>query len=425
MGMVFFGQSQKGSVGWPLDLIPPMPLLGLPGLLHPSAQLSPTVRAVSIAAYAVIAAGLVGLYFWVLRKNTTTLERALAAFEACLISAYVLYFLKIGPSYQQWKFASYFPLPWGFVTIAACERTARALIARYRTGAQAAARPLGLMSAAIAVLICVAGNVVVHVRADYPASRWSGALRNLAAIDEMPEVRDVDVEMEPYGPTMMAAYFVRTKTLHMVNQNYYPSQPVMLDRVSSRRPYLRQDIDCVGVGHDAWAAIDGVGCLMREPPAIRFETDYPFKQTYLPIELGGFSGRETEGRWNGQSVVKLVVTADAQTAPVGEPAFVNLDLSPFLPGGVAGQRMRVTWGSTRAAEITLTAAGWVSLPVERRDWNGGPRLITLSLSMEFPDAATPSRFDPASKDDRALAVLFRQISFTKAPKGRIAPAAAR
>ena len=425
MGMVFLGQSQKGSVGWPLDLIPPTSLLGLPGLLHPSAQLSPAVQAASIAAYAVIAAGLVGLYFWVLRKDTTTLERALAGFEACLIGAYVLYFLKIGPSYQQWKFASYFPLPWGFVVIAACERTARALAAPYRTGAQAAARPLGVASAAIVALICVAGNVVVHVRADYPASRWSGALRNLAAIDGMPEVFDVDVEMERYGPTMMAAYFVRTKTLHMVNQNYYPSQPVALDRVSPRRPYLRQDIDCVGIGHDAWAAIDGVGCLMLEPPAVRFDTEYPFRQTYLPIELGGFSGREAEGRWNGQSAVKLVVTADAQAAPVEEPAFVNLDLAPFLPGGVAGQRMRVTWGNARSADMTLTAAGWVSLPVERRDWNGGPRLITLSLSMEFPDAAPPSRFDPASTDDRALAVLFRRISFTRAPLGRVAPADAR
>jgi hypothetical protein len=275
------------------------------------------------------------------------------------------------------------------------------------------------VSAAIVAVICVAGNTIVHVRADYPASRWNGALRNLAGIDAMPGIREVDVELEPYGPTMMAAYFIRTKTLHMVNENYYPAGPVALDRISPQRPYLLQDIDCVGVGHDAWKAIEGVGCLMLEPPAIRLGVGYPFRQTYLPIELGGFSGREPDGRWNGQSTVKIVVTADAQSAPLDEPAFVNLELTPFTPAGGAGQRLLLSWGRGRSAMTTLTAPGWISLPVDRRDWNGGPRLATLALAIELPDAAPPSRFDPASKDGRELAVFFRQLSVSRGPVGRV------
>ena len=56
--------------------------------------------------YLILAAILLVVYFWRDRATSSRLERTLAGVAAGTLVAYVLYYLRIGYSYQQWKFAS-------------------------------------------------------------------------------------------------------------------------------------------------------------------------------------------------------------------------------------------------------------------------------------------------------------------------------
>jgi hypothetical protein len=409
--------SKPGVAGWALDVISPFAILGFPGLAGRYVPATPDTRALQLFVFGFVAVALVGLYFFRFRDRTSVLERTLAGIGAGTLAAYVLYFLQQGPSYQQWKFASYFPMPWSFVVWAAAARLAMLSDRGRRVLASVhGARNVGIAIVLVAALLS-GGNMYLHFTREGPPLRFPGALARLSTLDEMPWIRELDVQMDQGGPTMLAAYFIRTKTLHMVSLSYYPPTPVSLQRVSRLRPYLVQNLSCFGAGHDKTMTIEGVGCLILEPPSIRLNTVYAFDRMYLPIDLDGLGPREEGGRWNTKTTVRVTVTADEKFVPLDQPAYLNLHMAPYVPPGHAGQRLVLSWGNGRTATATLDRGGWVSLPVERRDWASEPRLSTLTVSMDLPDAARRG-VDPTLKDGRPLAVFMAHVSLTAAPAGR-------
>jgi hypothetical protein len=405
--------SVKNAAGWPVNVISPFALFGVPGPVDQNLLKTPVEEGVSLAGFVVIAAVLLAVYFWRDRATTTRFERTLVGVAAGTLVAYVLYYQRTGYSYQQWKFASYFPWPWTFVTLAATARLMRPWAGLTRLVPMRARR----LAAPVAAILFVGGNLVTHELTDPGTVQLNGAIRNLAAIDRLSGFRDVSVDMDQLGPTMMAPYFIRTKTLHMVNPSYYQHTPVALDQISPQRPYFAQDVDCDGVGHDQVMTIEGLGCLIFAPPAVRFDTDYPFSRTYLPITLDGFHPRETGGRWNHAAHVQIEIMADDKDILLTPSAFANLHVSPLAVAGRPGQRMLIGWGRGRVAGALVTGDQWVSLPVGPADWRGSGRQRTLVVSIGLPDAVAPSLVGPRSNDRRPLAVFFGHLSVTAKPRG--------
>ncbi|MCX6550291.1 MAG: hypothetical protein NTY02_04655 [Acidobacteria bacterium] len=411
--------SQKGIAGWSMDLISPLALFGVPGPIDQDSPMTEEQRILSLSVLCVIAVALTVAFFWTHRTRTTVLERTFAGIAAGTLVAYCFYFLQLGPSYQQWKFASYFPLPWTFVVFAGGLRLVSLTPAAEKLTRTTAGRRGSVAVLATVAMAFVGGNMLIRARFDPQLLRPDGSLRNLASIDQLPSFRELYVQMDGTGPTMLAAYFIRTKTLHMVSRSHYAYSPVPVEVATDRRPFLIQRVSCADVGHDQTHTIEGVGCLLFAPPSIAFDRSYSLGRTFAPIALTGFSAREPSGRWNGQDAVEMAFTADVQQAPITGKAFINLHVSPHRPGNVAGQRLQLSWGDRRSASAWLTDPGWISLPLEWRDWVGGPRLATLIISMAFPDAVPASRFDPNSVDRRPLAVWFADASFSTTARGRV------
>jgi hypothetical protein len=411
--------SLPGVAGWPLDLISPLALFGVPGHFDLIAVSHPDRRPWALATLFLIALGLAALYFWRHRRSTTVAERVLAGFGAGTVLAYGAYFLLVGPTYQQWKFASYFTLPMTAVVLAGGLRLLALSSAGRRVMATARGRLLSTVLVVAAASGFVGGNVLVHAFREPPQQRWRAGIRNLARIDGMPSFRELDVSLDPNATTMLAAYFIRTKTLHMVNASYYPHAPVVLERVSSRRPYLVQRLRCEGAGHGDTVSIPEVGCLLLAPPSVTFDTPYPFSQRFVPITLTGLSGRETWGRWNERTTAQMTFSADGQRAQIFGDAFVNLQLAPHLVPGLASRKLALSWGAGRKAETLLAEREWLSLPLKSGDWTGGPRLYTLEVSVTLPDAVPLHTIDPRSDDPRPIAVGFQDLSFSATPRGRV------
>jgi hypothetical protein len=270
--------SQKDIAGWPLDFLSPLAIIGAPGSLISIAVESATGRTLAIASICAAAAGLVWLFSWRYRSRTTPVEQTLVMVAAAAFSFYCGYFLILGSSYQQWKFASLAPLPLSFIVVAATMRLAslRFGSARPSQTRWTSRLPEGML--ALAAVVCVGGNLYAHARVEPPLLRLRSTMRNLEQIDRLEFFRDMYVEMDSSAMTCVPVYFIRSKRMHLVGRSYFPEQSLSYERVSRDWPLLVQADSCETAMSGAVMEINGVGCLFLAPPSPRLDVSYPFSR---------------------------------------------------------------------------------------------------------------------------------------------------
>ena len=418
--------SQAGVAGWPLDIISPLAVLGLPDMAvdHGHIEISHLIARVwAVAAFCAVALVLGFLYFWQFRRRTTPAQRTLVGLAGGALLLYCAYFVYLGPSYQQWKFASYSVLPLSFVAFAGGLQLLQqsrpfARATRTAVGRRIVTALLGMVAVSL-----VGGNLLIHAQREPALVRFPGTLRNLATVDALPFFRELAVQMDdsnPFGP-FLALYFLPSKRVHVISSSFRPNEPLSFERVSRQRPLLIQNYGCEGVGHDDTMTVPGVGCLLLAPPSLALATSYPFNQSLLFVHFEGLGLREPQGRWNSRSSTTLELTADLRRAYVYRDTYVNLRLNPYLPPGTLRQRLLFTWGANEHAEVALGAGGWVSLPVGPADWMGD-RLSKLAIAIALPDSASPHWVEAPGgryREVRPLAVMFEELSVTVSPAGRV------
>jgi hypothetical protein len=259
--------------------------------------------------------------------------------------------------------------------------------------------------------------------------QFPGALHNLTKVDELPYFRDLAVQMndEALGlDNYFAVYFLPTKRLHVVSSRFRPNEPLSLERISRQQPFLIQNYSCDEVGADETVEEPGIGCLLLAPPSLAIGTKYHFNRNLLFITMEGLDGREPWGRWNRRSSVLLKLTADPRRTEVYQDNYVNLLLSPLLTQGMRRQRLVLSWGANRHAQLSLGQREWISLPIRIADWTG-TWVQTLPISIDLPDAVphlSPDRPEGPHDESRPPAVGFEELSVDVSPSGRtIAPLA--
>jgi hypothetical protein len=394
--------SQTGLWGWPLDLLSPLAILGAPGVMGRSAAGSAGVRLAFQAGTWVI--GGLGILLAVslsARRGATREQRAFLGMAGTAFLAYGGYFVLAGPSYQQWKLASYTALPLAFAFVAQIYR----FLERLQPGpAAGGARRTALAYAAPALaVVLIAGNLVVHAVSDPPFRRLPGHRRNIASLNSLP-FRDLSVEVPDYSVAMTVSYFLPNKRLHVSMRQFIPDEPFRLEDVSPARPLLLLDYACEGVGHQDVRDLGATGCLTFQPPSLLAGESYPFGRTYLFVEFSGLDRREDWGRWNRRAGVGLTLMADPRRVQLeSDAAWLNLRLESSPAADGSSQLVRVNLGGEHA-EVTLGEPGWISLPLRASLWQG-EWLARLALSIELPGAA-PSR------------VGFLELSVGPQPRGR-------
>ena len=414
--------SRVGVAGWPLDLISPLAMLGWPGTNNEHIQVEDPSRHVwALAVFCAIGVALGAIYWWRLRRETSPAERTIAALAGGAFVMYAAYFLRVGPSYQQWKFASYSVLPLSFVAYAAGWRALQALTegrATPRTRVVVAAMPLVLGAA------LVAGNLVAHANGDPDLVRFPGSMRTIATVDKLPFFREVAVQMvdDPgdFG-VRLALYYLPSKRVHVISSHFRPAETLSFEDISRQRPFMVQSYGCEGVGHGDTIELRDLGCLLLAPPSLAMATPYPFSESFLFVDSDGLSVREPGGRWNNRSSVTLKLTADIRRMQVAQDTFLNLLVTPYTGPGTPQQRLGITWGLDRAAQTTVRSREWISLPVRSTDWTG-KWVWTLPVTVDLPDGVPGRLVDSPGgryEEQRPLALLFESLSMTVKPAGRV------
>lgn len=414
------GLSQPGVAGWPLDIISPQLILGLPGTFADVGQVeSPAGRAWTIGIFCTVAAMLGLLYVGRLRQRTTPAQRALAGLAGVTFISYCAYFVIVGPSYQQWKLASYSTLPLSFVVLATGSCLFRQSAAFARVTRTNLGRRVVTAFLIIAGVGLVGENLRIHAVRDAALLRFPGTFRNIAMMNDLPFFREMSIEMELYPSdyqSVLALHFLPSKRVHVVSTLFTPNEPLSLEHISRLRPHFIQNYECQGIGHDETLTVPDVGCLLLAPPSLALDTVYPFNSSFLFVELESLGAREPDGRWNTHTTVSLDLMADPRRVPVDRELYVNLRLRPYLDPETPWQRAVFSWGIGRQAEVSLEQREWISLPAQVLDWTG-EWLWTLPISVDLPDGVK------LPTDDRPLAVMFEELSLSVSPRGRVVTAA--
>ena len=263
-------------------------------------------------------------------------------------------------------------------------------------------RRLAVMGAAYAVVVALAGNVVVNAareRVRMPAG-WRGVeqLKNLH-LGELTLKIDRDTNRLLRGVTR---YFLPETRVHEIAPGIR-IRDVPFETVSRRSPILIQNVECEGVGHADVMFIKDVGCVLFAPPTLGIDVPYPFNRSFLFLSLDGMSDAEPAGRWNFGRGVSLRLMVDPERTPVDRDLHVNLLMNPSLPPHAGPRRLTFKWGTKRTGEILLAAEDWISVPISIADWTGG-RVRHLQISSAFPGTHT---------------VLFRVLSISEKARGRL------
>ena len=396
--------AEQGAADRELRMISPQAILALPGAGSRAIQVSPESPKLALAAFGGITASLLIIYFWWFRLRTTPAQAAFAGVLASAIVVYCGYFSTVGPSYQQWKFASYLLLPLSFVPLAVVAQALSSVMVRERFALSSNDRRLAAAFPVILAIAMIAGNVAAHAAFDPSLRRLPIALRAIREIDELRTFREITVRMSDVPdslPTSLALYYLPQKKVHVVSTKFDPSVPLSLETVSRQRPLLMQNFGCSGVGHDATQSIQGVGCLLFAPPSMQFGTTYPFNRTFLFLTYEGMTARGADGRWNSRQTVPLRVSIDPERTRVDGPAYLNLLVKP--KEGSTPQRLTFRWGSDQRGEASIASEEWISLTVRSADWTGN-RLWRLTALIDIPPGAS---------------LLFSELSLTETPRGQL------
>jgi hypothetical protein len=408
--------SHVGVAGWPLGFISPLAIVGLPGGVH-TIEVDVSSHPTYVLGAVILSVSLLAGYFWVFRSKTTTIERMWLSIGVGSFVVYWIFYLVVGRSYQQWKLASYLPLPFSFVYLAAIVRLVGLVCRPVASRSRVVRSTLHVALPATLAILAVGANVRIHAFSEPPLRRFPASYANLARIDELKNFRDMYVEMGGFSATFMPVYFIRQKHLHLVDESYYPSEKLSLDRVSRSWPYFTQKFPCDAAGHSDSMPIAGVGCLLFNPPSPQLDVSYSFNRPQMFFTpVSGFGPPEPWGRWLVGHAAHFELEADTQRVPLDRMLYLNLSIDPYIPPRGTHQRLVFSWGAGRHATVELARREWVSIPLEALDWQG-LRVRTVAVRLDMPDAVVPATVE-ASPERRALAVALLEFVLSPGARGR-------
>jgi hypothetical protein len=396
----------KSGIGWPLDLISPFGIFGFPSTITLHGPASHLI-AINVSVLTLLLLGCIYLR-WA-KRLTSVAGMSIFLLSSLSLLFYFAYFFHDGTTYQQWKMASYLPLPLAFAFFGAIGE-----LAGEKNSRTCISSRIVLIVTCSAIVLC---NLALHFRQEPKYDEFSSIYRDLAAIDMVGGPKDLYIKMSTFSSTFFAVYFINTKTLHLLSPSYYRREDFDMRMVSISRPLFLEGMDCdVNEGN---ITIRGVGCLYRTPPHLEFGRQYDFNST-IPgvISTSGLGETEAWGTWNNAKSVEINMLLAPSSAGKAGVHYINLLLRPLIIGQVKSQIVQTSCGGQVFKEYAFTQQEWVSVPYTNSDFRGeGNR--ELAVNMTLPNAFIPNEVDSSNPEKRLLGVGFISLSISDKPLGHL------
>ncbi|CAN7474718.1 hypothetical protein LJR034_003093 [Caballeronia sp. LjRoot34] len=398
--------SQKGDIGWPLDFISPAAIFGFPSRL----QLHGARRQTLGIALSLVIAGALLLAYW--RRRGA--ERSVAGFALFTVAVlalcfYFFYFFRSGPTYQQWKMASYLPLLLSISLLGAVHEIFGPL-----KNEPGAVKKAGFL---LVYALLTVGNIVSVIHERRHPETFSSKYENLKALDMLGGPSDLYVKMSSFSSTFFAAYFIQQKKLHLLSASYYTKEDMKLEDVSRNKPLFLEGDSCASNEHNI--TIADVGCLYFSPPSLPYGRQYRIDASTPGVASSkGLSDPEVWGTWSNAFDVDYTVLLDTNAVPNDKKLYLNIEVQPLVLGNSKSQKVQVSWGKDSHMEQIVDKRKWISLPYLSDDL-AGFAAREMSIRIHIPGAVAPHSVDPNNPETRLLGIGFLALSVSDAPKGQV------
>ena len=387
--------SVPNAAGWPLPFVDIGLLLGLP--FEWGSDATPDAGFAGSVMGAVLLLAVIGVAVAALDHGGGSVGRK-ATFSLFCVGAitYWVIWARFGDSYQQWKFASTFPLGFGFAVLATVAHLLRLDASRRWATAT------GLV-AAVYLVACI-GLDISFVREKLMATlaHLPASLSDLVAIDERPGNEPIYVDTSDFQVRMAALALIDRKPVSFSGTSQFgPGRGPPTD---GRYLTMRQVCDPDGESRPAYK-VEAV--RSDELPSV------PLNQTVLLshdvaacLSLTGFGDPEPWGRRSvgHHAEIRFGCACDLATDGLEVVLRAGAPMMPDLPGQQVA-RIAVDGAPATAFPLNDTEFRDIVIPVPRHTGGGSG----IDLQIDLPDAVPRMSADPGSANLFALSLVSLEL----------------
>jgi hypothetical protein len=402
-----------GLAGWPLGLISPLVVAGLGGAGRGLVDQS----SFAVAAYVVILAASIAVPWMLYVQRGSVREDARAAFTAgvtfaILLAAYLAFYLLVGPSYQQWKFASYAPQAFNWIAVAELFALYR-YVGRHLAWLQRFVPGFGIAAIALAIVLDL------EVSRTLPAVQVTSGIETMSAIDQMPiervalDATDGTPSNLDYAIQTAAPSYIRRPELYMTWGGLaYPTVLPESYHPSADFPLLTNTMNCGSAESGGVLRLrDGFEVVMRDYLPIGTTIDFHHRYCFGLFAASGTGVSEPSGRWTDGHETRFRIRIDPAQLP-GD-LLVSLVATPFTAPGAPEQEATVSVNSRKLAVWRYSPGGQRqfdllishALATERPE---------LEIALQLPNAVSLLPYSHGA-DRRVVALMLDTLTLRNAP----------
>ena len=395
-----------GVAGWPLPLVSPFVLLGIGGIGLGIETRAPLLFS---ACYAVLLPILLAAPFLLHFRDGTVPPKWQAAFAAevaftAMFLGYVVYYLIVGPSYQQWKAASYGAVAFCWIALA------QMILASAHIGDRVLAyRHFGSRFLLIVFLVLFALDIKSNGK--FSGIQIPAGIASISAIDSMQIDRlALDLDRDYYADQTIAPGFIKRPALYMAWGLAYPRTLPDDYRPSRQFPLLTRGTNCGGPNEEGIEALrDQFTLVTRNTLPIGSIVDFHQPLACPGIfDATGVGVAEATGRGTEGTEARFHFYLDQSR--LGRDVAMTLVAGAYKAAGTPEQSVEVVVNGRSLAFWRYTS------------FNAEPRVVLiphdvamehsgLEIVFKLPNAislAGPSH----GKDRRVVALILQTLSFT-------------
>jgi hypothetical protein len=395
--------------GWPLPLFPSHVFLGLPWPDAGNMWLVSGGEGGQVWGYLYFGLGVILVLSIHNRNSLPFRSRTLVmlwVWYMLLITTYFVWFHMGKTQYQNWKFASFFIFAISSLPLA----TFILLIKKYFSPSDwkwhLPSIPYVIIAIGLGITFLINFNSL-----NKRTERIGSTVEEFSLLRGALEPgMALSLDLADYGPSMLAMLmFSRTARTYPIGQTYLPPATqfgsesnrglltsVACDKLFSQLGYIDRDIQLARTKNFVVSKI---------MDTTRF--GYRFNDKGGACGWGrkfhfdsGFSVPESWGRWTEGELSQL--TIELPTGLVNRTLRADFLVQPYLPAGQLSQLMIININEKKLFAASLDSPKIVSIDIPAVLNTNDKLLITLNL----PDAVSPSIMEPGNKDTRKLGVGF-------------------
>lgn len=378
----FVTYAKENVAGWPLPFIGALSFLSLPSTF--TAPGLTTAKALELIAMIGLAAAAL-LFTFRSSGRCRAAYNALTILFGLYVLLYIIVYSKYGSSYQQWKFASSYPILISFIVLAGLTLPFKTKSGRFYYGAI-----LSFMT-----LISI-NNIVLLTKWRNGIMRLPTEMSALRGIDVVPGVDMVFVDLPRPNERMIALSYIRQKHVRFSGLTNWGPGDTLNSAGGHNLAVLRRGLpDC----NETRLGQFGSFHLVKADGGLRIGEKVSFARSVPScVQATGLNHPEPWGVWSTAGSVSLAFDCDCGAS--AGPLEVLLTVRPFLaPPALTRQQVLISVDGSAPVGHELSTPDNVTLalpipPGENR---------RVRIAIQLPDAIAPSKLG-ISGDPRQLAI---------------------